>query len=264
MRNDTVHLWLADTRDMAPLVEVHYQSWLTDSEWQALAQKIPKVRLQVLWAKLFLKSILARYVAKAPKALVFSHNAYGKPALLETNLQFNLSHSEHFLALAVCHTVNVGVDVQVMRQRIEPLEIAERFFHQQEYQWLQTLAPDKQNQGFYRLWSAKEAVLKAAGIGIGASGLKDVVWVAAEASADSVLQMDFELSTALFHAFQWQEFFGLQDCAFSLATVQPVKHVQTFHWSIPVAPGSANHCHLTTAESRIFHGERYSDNFVKI
>lgn len=231
MENDQVHLWWADTRGMAPLVEAHYQSWLTPVEWQALAQKILKVRGHALLAKLFLKSILAHYVMQAPKALVFQYNAYGKPALLGTDLQFNLSHSEHFLALAICQTVSVGVDVQVMRQRVEPLAIAQRFFHQEEYQWLQTLTKDKQSQGFYRLWSAKEAVLKAAGIGIGASGLKDVVWMGEQANVDSILHMDLEFSKSLFHAFQWREFFGLPNCAFSLATVQPITQVQTFHWS---------------------------------
>ena len=232
-KDHCVHLWWADTREVNLPHERDYASWLTDAERCALQQKIPKVREQALAAKLFLKRVLGSYTKQAPRELCFTHNAYGKPTLQGSDLHFNLSHSAHYLVLVICRTVEVGVDVQTMRQSLKPLDIAERFFHGQEYQALRLLAQKLQTRYFFRLWSAKEAVLKAAGVGIGASGLKDIVFhvpLNPTSHADQALKIDRAASIARFQGFHLQEFFWLPEAAFSLATLEATQDLQTFHW----------------------------------
>ncbi len=233
---NAIHLWWADSRTCPRLVAADYHAWFTQAEQQALAQKIPPVREQALFTKCFLKSILSRYVAQAPQELLFDYNAYGKPCLVSRGLQFNLSHSDHYVVLAICRDVAVGIDIQTMRQKLTPLSIAKRFFHEREYSILKALSAEAQRSHFYRLWSAKEAVLKAFGVGIGATGLRDIVFKTADdgsQEAGLVWQIDFAASSALFHMVSLQELFWLPNCAFSLATCQAALAPQVFQWQGP-------------------------------
>jgi phosphopantetheinyl transferase len=224
---DGIHLWWADSRTLNLSMDDEWMAWLSPAEQQALWQKIPKVRAQAFASKIFLKALLAYYLQTTAESLCFHFNAFGKPALMDATIHFNLSHSEHYLALALCKTSEIGVDVQTMRSSLDPLAIAARFFHQSEYQWLQALPTKAQQFFFYRLWSAKEAVLKAAGVGIGATGLAQVVFCA---PIVDTLSMDWALTADQFQGYQCQEFFNLDNSTFSVATCQKVSGLQTFQW----------------------------------
>jgi len=77
------------------------------------------------------------------------------------------------LVLALCPQGPLGVDIELGKRRHHPLPLARRFYAQSEYEWLCALPPQEQEGAFYRLWSRKEAVLKAHGGGI-AAGLEKV------------------------------------------------------------------------------------------
>lgn len=226
--DQSVHLWWADGRQCAPS-DARWLDCLNDAEQQALQGKVPSLQERRLFAKVFVKSLLAQYLDRAPRDLSFTYNAFGKPSLVDAPLAFNLSHSGHYLALALTVTGTVGVDLQAFGSARQPSAVAARFFHPTEHQWLQSLPQAWQPTYFYRLWAAKEAVLKAAGIGIGATGLKDVVFSKPTALADA-LSIDREVSAQCLSTFQLQECFWLNDAALSLATCQAHTDLQTFLW----------------------------------
>jgi 4'-phosphopantetheinyl transferase len=59
-----------------------------------------------------------------------------------------------------------GIDIEQVRIEISDQAIAERFFCARENEWLQSLPADQRIQGFFRLWSVKESILKADGKGM--------------------------------------------------------------------------------------------------
>jgi 4'-phosphopantetheinyl transferase len=61
----------------------------------------------------------------------------------------------------------VGVDVEFARPLPERQKIADEFFSAAERRCIQE-ARENANEVFYQLWTAKEAYLKAVGLGIGA------------------------------------------------------------------------------------------------
>jgi 4'-phosphopantetheinyl transferase len=61
----------------------------------------------------------------------------------------------------------VGVDVERVRDPSASIRIAERFFHELEVAALTALPPRDRGPAFFGCWTAKEALLKAAGLGIG-------------------------------------------------------------------------------------------------
>ena len=89
----------------------------------------------------------------------------GKPYLPGVpRLKFNLSHSRGMALVGAALDVEIGVDVEGIRELSDYTAIAERFFPPSE-------AVDIADQrDFFRRWTRIEAVLKARGIGIYGAG----------------------------------------------------------------------------------------------
>jgi phosphopantetheinyl transferase len=130
-----------------------------------------RVRLLVfLVAHGLLRSLLGHLTGRHPASLSFEAGLFGKPSLcaLEEGpaVHFSLSRSSSRLVLAFHRTHQVGVDLE----RIKPLTdldaLARRHFHPAELVKLEDAAPTKRVGLFYRFWTCKEAVLKAAGTGL--------------------------------------------------------------------------------------------------
>jgi len=119
-----------------------------------------------LSARAILRGILARYVGLPPGALQFSYGPHGKPALCGIQQPvpyFNLSHSGHIVALALCWDAELGIDIELMRPIKEDVAA---FFSVRERQALAELSEADALRRFYHLWTCKEALLKALGLGL--------------------------------------------------------------------------------------------------
>lgn len=117
-----------------------------------------------------LKWILSRYFANPPTAigdLEMEVSAHGKPRLIGeySNLQFNLSHSGAYAALALTWQDPIGIDLENMHRDYHS-DIATRFFSDTECQQIQMLDAEHRPACFYSIWSQKEALSKATGHGI--------------------------------------------------------------------------------------------------
>ena len=113
----------------------------------------------------FVRETLAGYIGKAPDGLCIVKNEWGKPALRDEVLEFSLSHSDRFTALAVSH-MRVGVDIEVPRQLSDALALARRFFSAEDAKELERVPDVQRDYAFLVSWTRKEAVLKGLGIGI--------------------------------------------------------------------------------------------------
>ncbi len=91
------------------------------------------------------------------------HDPYGKPRLAGSEVCISFSHRDGWLLIGTA-AHDIGVDLEL----IQPgLDVARTHFSPAEAHWL---ARTDQTDAFTRLWTAKEAVLKAVGTGI-AQGL---------------------------------------------------------------------------------------------
>ncbi|WP_433218720.1 4'-phosphopantetheinyl transferase family protein [Dactylosporangium sp. CS-047395] len=80
----------------------------------------------------------------------------GKPHLVGTTLQVNLSHAGEWAAIALTDGRPVGVDLQDLVAGLDYAAMARRFFPPVE-------ADITESGTFAQLWARKEAVVKAAG-----------------------------------------------------------------------------------------------------
>lgn len=79
---------------------------------------------------------------------------------------FSASHAGDWMLVAVARGLQPGVDLERLVPRPNALAIARRYFTAEEAAWLEALPGPAREQLFYRLWVAREAVLKAIGRGL--------------------------------------------------------------------------------------------------
>lgn len=118
----------------------------------------------------FKRSVLSRYTATAPGDLRFSRGELGKPALAHplAGLEFNVSDSGDWLALAVCGGAAVGIDIEYCDPGRRPMAVARRCFTATELADLEACPGEAQRlQRFYQYWTLKEAHVKARGGSLG-------------------------------------------------------------------------------------------------
>lgn len=116
------------------------------------------------------KIILGEVLDKAPQNLSFLRSKFGKPYLFEYPLHFNLSHTGHYAFLGLHLIKPIGVDIEKIDDDMSIIDGADSFLFPCEKQWLFSNFKDP-GEGALTLWCAKEALLKAAGIGFFANSL---------------------------------------------------------------------------------------------
>ena len=89
----------------------------------------------------------------------------GKPHLENCPVHFNISHASGIVAVAVSESSFVGVDMEAVRTMREGF--AARYFSDAEQHLIRTA--EDPDEALIRLWTAKEAVGKYLGTGLGES-----------------------------------------------------------------------------------------------
>lgn len=117
-----------------------------------------------LLGEVLVRKKLAQRMHLLPEEIRFETNAYGKPFVTgEGACEFNVSHSASWVAIALS-AAPIGIDVQQMKPI--NLQIADRFFSEQERQELFQLPEANQLECFFRYWAYKESYIKAVGKGL--------------------------------------------------------------------------------------------------
>lgn len=113
--------------------------------------------------------MLARYGGVTPEQIEMSRGLYGKPRLASPalGLDFNLSHSGDWWALAVSDGAAVGIDLEYCDPGRDVLKLARRSFCAAELADLEACPPALRNDRFYDYWTLKEAHIKAGGGSLG-------------------------------------------------------------------------------------------------
>jgi 4'-phosphopantetheinyl transferase len=112
-----------------------------------------------------LLQIIAARLGVEPAAVEMSRDANGKPYVLG-GPPFSLSHSGEIALIAIGESVPVGVDVEQIKANRPVERLIQRFFSPYERKALQSLSGEELVEAFYWCWAAKEAYLKALGIGL--------------------------------------------------------------------------------------------------
>jgi 4'-phosphopantetheinyl transferase len=140
---------------------------LSDSE-KTEAQSIPDParRIRFERTRSALRETLAGRMGVPAVSLEFHRAEGGKPFIVNASgCEFSISHSGEWLAIAM-GGAPVGIDIETRTPGVEVTKLAARFFSAADAALLNAQPPHEQTAHFAKQWVAKEAALKAAGVGI--------------------------------------------------------------------------------------------------
>ena len=112
-----------------------------------------------------LRAAIATYCGEPAAEQRFAEGPHGKPSLSSGACAFNMSHSHDVALIGAAPQGEIGVDIEVLRPMEDGLAIARRNFTPAEHDELLAAAPEQRDLVFMRLWTRKEACLKAVGSG---------------------------------------------------------------------------------------------------
>lgn len=138
-----------------------------------------------LAAHVFVRQTLSEYSPISPTDWAFTTNGHGRPEIANRDapdgLRFNLAHTAGMVALLVHDECDGGVDVEHLGNVADPVAMSSTVFAEAEHRDFLALPQPEQEAGFYRLWTLKEAFIKAKGKGM-ALPLKDFAFTGVDQS----------------------------------------------------------------------------------
>jgi 4'-phosphopantetheinyl transferase len=168
---DAVHVWRVRINPAPRALATMAQSLSADERNRADRFHFEPDLQRYIAARATLRRLLGEYAAVTPAELAFRYGARGKPdveAPAEARaIQFNVSHRSDFALMAFTRGREVGIDIEYLREVPEALTIARNHFTAAETRLLENaLAGTTGRDCFFRLWTRKEAVIKAVGTGL--------------------------------------------------------------------------------------------------
>lgn len=178
-----INNFIADTQVSEELpFEQRYERFLSaiskERAAHILTVKMERDRLRSMAATLLLTNAVRELAPSLPYALskiefplVFAYEDNGKPYLRDRKeLHFSMSHSGDYAALALADSGecrSIGMDLQETARHDRTMSISKRFYSTSEQDFLNAAQdPEEKKSIFYQIWTAKEAYIKATGLGL--------------------------------------------------------------------------------------------------
>ena len=165
--DDEIHVWHTDLWVQEASIDRLSKLLDADENLRAARFIVPEPRIQFILSRAFLRIVLGQYLKIEPREVRFRVAERGKPELArDDGLYFNLSHTDGATVIAITRAGRVGVDIERIRENLDPLALGDRFFSAQESKWLRSQAAPQRFAAFFACWTAKEAYVKACGSGL--------------------------------------------------------------------------------------------------
>lgn len=159
-------LWLCALHDAPPESD---RAVLDQGERERAARFVHEVnRRRHLAAHVAARRLLSRVTGERAERLQFAADGNGKPQLVQpAGWHHNLSHSEDWAVIGAQRAAAIGVDVEVLRPVDDAMALAQRHYTPAEQAAIaQASDAPARDAAFLRVWTRKEACLKAVGLGL--------------------------------------------------------------------------------------------------
>ena len=165
MTSAAVRLWYASVSDLKPHLP-GLEAVLDDEERQRADRfRFAPDRERFIAGHGLLRMLLGGALGLAPEAVRMARGPHGKPFLPHSGPPFNLSDTKDALVVAIGGTDELGVDIETVERRTDHELVAGHYFTPDEVAHIEAGGAEGKRR-FLTLWTRKEAVLKASGVGI--------------------------------------------------------------------------------------------------
>lgn len=111
------------------------------------------------------RKVLSQFSSIPLFALKIRNDENKKPFLSVNNgehrVNFSLSSSENLFAFCLGNNIRLGIDIEIIHDDPDFKVIAKVFYSKKENKFLEKMPKEKQAKAFLRIWTAKEAFIKA-------------------------------------------------------------------------------------------------------
>jgi 4'-phosphopantetheinyl transferase len=159
-------------RIQEPELLTAYRDLLSDEELSHIDRfKIAEDRHTALLTRALIRWLLTTYCGRDPRSWEFATVANGKPVATNTPcpVAFNLSHTRELIVAAIFPGdtgVELGVDVERISEDRSVLDVASKYFADDEVRELRSRPPTERLNRFFEYWTLKESYIKATGQGL--------------------------------------------------------------------------------------------------
>ena len=167
LTNNQIDIWYLNIDDYRHRTEALKQLLSEDEKQRAQRYRTPTLQNNFIINRAILRLLLSRYTQINPQQMAFAYSQKGKPCLINNSskVNFNLSHKNNDTIYGFSR-LNLGVDIEIVNEKVKVLEIAQRFYTEAEYKHMTKLTQPEQSTYFFELWTAKESYLKAIAEGL--------------------------------------------------------------------------------------------------
>lgn len=172
LKDNEIHISLCRISNDKPLINILEKYLSIDELEKANKFVFEKDRLSYIVSRGTLRTLLVKYLNISPQLIRFSYNQYGKPFIdipQSTDIKFNLSHSNEYCLIAINKNSNIGIDIEWINKDIMPNDIAKNYFSASELKDFSSINKENQLRAFFKIWTRKEAFIKAVGKGLSLS-----------------------------------------------------------------------------------------------
>lgn len=165
-----LHIWAALLSGSPD--ELAYFHSLLNAEEKARAERFyfERDRNRYIFGRGILRTLLAGYLGIEAAEIRMTYGPQRKPELEslphKKTLQFNLAHSNEWAAYIFGWDRPLGIDLEYVRPLPDVDDLAKRFFSPRESKLIHSLSGDQKWDTFFKIWTCKEAILKAHGSGL--------------------------------------------------------------------------------------------------
>lgn len=168
-QGDEVHVWRIDL-SLPPACLERLQLLLSHDERSRAGKfRFQRDRDRFTATRGCLRLLLGHYLGVKPETVQFCYGPQGKPALqlpFATALSFNVSHTHEWALVAIGQGQSVGVDLEHVQPDYPWQAVSDLALSPRERAMLAALPSEVQSAVFFKLWTGKEAYVKATGEGL--------------------------------------------------------------------------------------------------
>jgi len=168
--DDYIHLWNANLDQPDSAIRSLGRLLSLEETKRAERFHFEKHRNRFIVCHGLLRVLLSQYTGIEPACLQILNGQKGKPALSkmhnDKDIRFNLSYSKNVSLIAITRAREIGVDIEYNSRSSDCEQIIGNFFSEKEKQFFYTQTEKSKTDTFFKLWTKKEALVKALGVGL--------------------------------------------------------------------------------------------------
>lgn len=187
-----VRLWRISLREPDGVVSASAAILSGDERERAARFKFEAHRRRFTLRRAAYRRILASVIGCSPQQIHWRAGPQGKPAAYVDRIaapaQFNASHSEDLAVLAVTASTPIGVDIECRARKLS-VNAAHLALSAAEGEDIESLSDDERRNVILKIWTRKEAALKALGLGLSIAPNSFTAWRRGETGAAQLLSI---------------------------------------------------------------------------